>query len=180
MNAGFNNVNGERKTSKKPRIIGFIVGILLIAFSVVWLWISSESKKEKFEDYHKEYSGYGLYSTLTEPGDVLTICFDGEKSNFDNFRGTLTVKKGEEKVVEYSNCRIEKHEDGFYYVKKQLDWTEDAEEPKPNDTVFRMTADGNWEKILIIPLWEKMGDYAAIVAPATNHDAAYSLFEELY
>ena len=180
MNAGFHYANGEKKMSKKPLIIGLIVGLFLIAFSAVGLWIHSESQKETYDDFHKEFAAYGLYSRLTDPGDALTVCFDGEKSNFDNFRGTLAIKKGQELIVEYKDCRIEKHEDGYYYVKKHLDWTEDMDVPKPNDTVFCMTADENWDKVLLIPMWEEFEKYVAIVAPATDHDAAYALFEELY
>lgn len=180
MGDNMNKATSDRMSGKKVLIIGAIVGVLLIVACAVGFWIYSEGQKEKFEAYHKELSGYGFFSRLNDPGDALTICFDGEKSNHGNFKGTFAIKKGGDVLVEYQNCRIEKHEDGYYFVEKHLDWTPDSDHPKPNDTVFRMSADENWDKVLLMPVWEEFGEYVAIVAPATNHDAAYELFEELY
>lgn len=180
MGDNMNKATSDRMSGKKVLIIGAIVGVLLIVACAVGFWIYSEGQKEKFEAYHKELSGYGLHSSLSAPGDTVTICFDGEKSNHDNFKGTLTIKKGGDVLVEYRNCRIEKHDDGIYYVKEHLDWTPDLGYPKPNDTVFSMKAHGNWDKIVLIPVMDDEAEYAAFVAPATNHDAAVVLFEELF
>lgn len=180
MKMGSNNITDDGKKKKKGLIIGVVAGILVVAIAVVGLWMFFEGKKEKFEAYHKELSGYGLHSSLSVPGDAVTICFDGEKSNHGNFKGTIVIKKGADVLVEYQNCRIEKHEDGNYFVKKQLDWTPDSDYPKPNDTVFRMLVDEGWDKVLLMPVLNEEATYAAFVAPAANHEAAVTLFEELY
>lgn len=180
MGDNMNKATSDRMSGKKVLIIGAIVGVLLIVACAVGFWIYSEGQKEKFEAYHKELSGYGLHSSLSAPGDAVTICFDGEKSNHGNFKGTIAIKKGGEVLVEYQNCMIEKHEDGNYFVKKHLDWTPDSNHPKPNDTVFRMMVDEGWDKVLLMPVFNEEVTYAALVAPAANHEAAVALFEELY
>jgi hypothetical protein len=170
----------DKKTIKKGLFIGLTVGILVVVIAAVGLLIYIDGTKEKFEAYHKELSGYGLHSSLSAPGDAVTICFDGEKSNHGNFKGTIAIIKDGEVLVEYQNCRIEKHEDGNYFVMKHLDWTPDSNHPKPNDTVFRMMVDEGWDKVLLMPVFNEEVTYAALVAPAANHEAAVALFEELY
>lgn len=40
--------------------------------------------------------------------------------------------------------------------------------------------DEGWDKVLLMPVFNEEVTYAAFVAPATNHDAAVVLFEELF